>query len=375
VKTFDAIVVGGGIIGASLAFELATRELSVLLIDRQTPGQEASWAAAGMLAPEPESAEDIHVFPLASMSLASYPRFVEAVEEASGLPAQFRRDGTLKLYFGADGESERDRAAASYRSAGLAIELVSMVQAREIEPSIADNATAAGWLPYECSIDPRALTHATLTAAERKGVEFAHGTAVDRALTRDGRCDGVMAGGETFHSKHVIIAAGCFSAGMDGMSRYAPTSPVRGQIVALQPAQGAPKRVLRADHGYVVPRTDGRIIAGSTSENVGFEKQVTTEGIQQILRAAKELAPSLANAVIVDAWSGLRPDTPDHLPILGPTDIEGLWIATGHYRNGILLAPGTARVMQEWIVDGTPSLALEKFSPLRFAAEQRTAAG
>ncbi len=373
-KTFDAIIVGGGIIGGSLAFELATRKVSVLIIDRQVPGQEASWAAAGMLAPEPESAEDIHILPLASISLAIYPRFVQAIEEASGLPAQFRRDGTLKLYFGPDGKSERDRAATSQRDAGLAVELVSMTQARELEPSIATNAAAAAWLPYECSVDPRALTHATLTAAERNGVEFSRGTAVERALTRDGRCDGVVTAGETFHSKHVIIAAGCFSAGVDGMSRYASTSPVRGQIVALQPAKDAPKCVLRADHGYVVPRNDGRIIAGSTSENVGFEKQVTTEGIRQILRAATELAPSLASAVIVDAWSGLRPDTPDHLPILGPTDIEGLWIATGHYRNGILLAPGTARVMGEWIVDGMPSLALEKFSPLRFSTEQRKAA-
>ena len=373
-KTFDAIIVGGGIIGGSLAFELATRKLSVLIIDRQIPGKEASWAAAGMLAPEPESADDIHVLPLARMSLASYPRFVEAIEEASGLTAQFRSDGTLRLYFGLDGESERDRAAASHRQAGLSTESVSIAQAREIEPSIATSATAATWLPYECSIDPRALTHAVLTAAEHKGVELRHGTAVNEILIGDGRCDGVVAGGETFRSRHVIIAAGCFSAGVDGMSRYAPTCPVRGQIVALQPSKYSPKRVLRAHNGYVVPRNDGRVIAGSTSENAGFEKQVTAEGIEQILRAATELAPSLASAVIVDAWSGLRPDTPDHLPILGPTDIEGLWIATGHYRNGILLAPGTARVMREWIVGGKPSLALERFSPLRFSAEQRKAA-
>jgi glycine oxidase len=374
VKTFDAIIVGGGIIGGSLAFELATRKLSVLIIDRQVPGKEASWAAAGMLAPEPESADDIHVLPLARMSLASYPRFVKAIEDASGLPAQFRCDGTLKLYFGPDGESERDREAASHRDAGLSTESVSIAQAREIEPSIATSATAASWLPYECSIDPRALTHAVLTAAEREGVELRHGTAVHQVLTSNGRCDGVVAGGETFRSRHVIIAAGCFSARVDGMSRYAPTCPVRGQIVALQPSKNSPKRVLRAHNGYVVPRNDGRVIAGSTSENAGFEKQVTTEGIEQILRAATELSPSLASAVIVDMWSGLRPDTPDHLPILGPTDIGGLWIATGHYRNGILLAPGTARVMREWIVDGKPFLALERFSPLRFSAEQRKAA-
>ncbi|MGC1686233.1 MAG: glycine oxidase ThiO [Candidatus Acidiferrales bacterium] len=373
-KTFDAIIVGGGIIGGSLAFELANCKLSVLIVDRQTPGQEASWAAAGMLAPEPESADDIHALPLAKMSLARYPQFVNAIEEASGLPAQFRSDGTLRLYFGPNAERERDREAANHRHAGLSTESVSMAQAREIEPNIASSATAAAWLPYECSVDPRALTHAVLTAAKHSGVEIVSETAVNHVLASDGRCNGVVAGTETFHSRHVIIAAGCFSAGVDGMSRYAPTSPVRGQIVALQPSQNAPKRVLRGHNGYVVPRNDGRVIAGSTSENVGFEKQVTAEGIEQILRAAIELAPSLASALIVDTWSGLRPDTPDHLPILGPTDIHGLWIATGHYRNGILLAPGTARVMREWIVDGTPSLALERFSPLRFTAAQRIAA-
>jgi glycine oxidase len=374
VKTYDAIVVGGGIIGASLALELATRKLGVLIIDRQRPGLEASWAAAGMLAPEPESAEDLHVLPLGRMSLASYPKFVQSVEETSGLPAHFRSDGTLKLYFGPDGESERDRAVLNHREIGLSPESVSILQAREIEPSIATNSTAAAWLPYECSVDPRALTLATLTAAEREGVELIHGIAVDQVLSRDGRCDGVLAGGETFHSKHVIIAAGCFSASVDGISPYAPTSPVRGQIVALRPAQNAPKHVLRGHNGYIVPRGDGRVIAGSTSENAGFDKQVTAEGIQQILRAATELAPGLSSAVIMDTWSGLRPDTPDHLPILGPTDVEGLWIATGHYRNGILLAPGTARLMREWIVDGAPSLALEKFSPMRFVEQQRIAA-
>ncbi len=373
-KTFDAIIVGGGIIGGSLAFELATHKLSVLIVDRQEPGLEASWAAAGMLSPEPESTDDIHVLPLARMSLASYPHFVQLIEEVSGLPGHFRSDGTLKIYFGPDAEGERNRAVALLGDAGLSVESVSTAQARDIEPSIAENATAVAWLPYECSVDPRALTHAVLTAAERERAELSLGTAVNQVLTDRGRCDGVVVGGESFHSKHVVVAAGCFSAGVEGISRYAPTSPVRGQIVALKPAQSAPKHVLRAHSGYVVPRGDGRVIAGSTSENVGFEKQVTAEGIEQILRAAIELAPSLASALIVDTWSGLRPDTPDHLPILGPTDIEGLWIATGHYRNGILLAPGTARVMREWIVDGRPSLALEKFSPLRFATQQRIAA-
>jgi glycine oxidase len=374
VKTYDAIIVGGGIIGASLAFELANRKLNVLILDRQVPGQEASWAAAGMLGPEPESAEDLAIAHLAKMSLASYPAFIEKIEEASKLKAAFRRDGALKIFFGANGENERDRTAAAHRRVGLAIESMTIAEARAIEPAISTGASAAAWLPGECSVDPRALTSAVLAACANRGVEIRAGIAAEQILERNGRCEGVVAGGEKLHSKHVIVAAGCFSAGVNGVGPYAPTSPVRGQIVALLPAQGGLKCVLRSERGYVVPRNDGRIIAGSTSEHVGFEKKTTTDGIQQILSAAIELAPSLANATVADAWSGLRPDTPDHLPILGPAEPDGLWIATGHYRNGILLAPGTARLMAEWIVEGKPSLALEQFSPRRFAASDRSAA-
>jgi glycine oxidase len=375
VKAYDAIIVGGGIIGTSLALELRNRGLSVLVVDRQTAGQEASWAAAGMLAPDPESQNDHNLLPLSRMSLAEYPGFIAAVEESSGLLTEFRNDGALKLYFGADGEDERNRGVESHRAVGLSTEPVSLAQAREIETAISAEVTSAAWLPYECSVNPRALTQAVLTSIERKGVELLQGLPVYDLSMRGGRCTGVVVGNETFAAARVIIAAGCFSIEVsDLIARYAPTSPVRGQIVALTLAQGAPRHVLRGPNGYVVPRTGDRLIAGSTSEYVGFEKRVTAQGIAQILAAATQLSPNLASAAIAESWSGLRPDTPDHLPILGPTDIEGLWIATGHYRNGILLAPGTARLMAEWITEGKPSLSLETFSPLRFAAEQKIAA-
>ncbi len=373
-NTYDAIIAGGGIIGASLALELANRKLSVLILDRQDPGQEASWAAAGMLGPESDSPDDLAIVPLGKMSLAIYPEFIATVESASGLHSEFRHDGALRIFFGPGGEKERDRAVGAHRKSGLASQTISVTEARATEPAISEHATAAAWLPYECSVNPRALTRAVLAACANRGVEIRAGVAVEQILERDACCEGVVAGGAKLPTKHFVLAAGCFSAGVGGMKKYAPTSPVRGQIVSLRAVQVAPKRVLRSDRGYVVPRQDGRIIGGSTSENVGFEKRVTPEGVQQILAAATELAPGLSNAEITDTWSGLRPDTPDHLPILGPTDLEGLWIATGHYRNGILLAPGTSRVMAEWIVDGKPSLALDQFSPMRFASNQRSAA-
>jgi glycine oxidase len=180
-----------------------------------------------------------------------------------------------------------------------------------------------------------------------------------------GRCAGVVAAGEKLNAGLVVAAAGCYSAQIAGLERYAPTRPVRGQMAALR-APAAPRVTLRSARGYIVPRADGRWIAGSTTEEAGFEKRTTPAGIAQILSAAVELAPSLAGAALVETWSGLRPGTPDHLPILGPTDIEGLIVATGHYRNGILLAPVTAQLVREWATTGRASLDVAAFSPLRF---------
>ena len=373
-KTYDAIIAGGGIIGASLAFELTTRGLSVLILDRQQPGLEASWAAAGMLAPDSETVDDVPVFPLAKMSLARYPEFVAEIEEAAELNAEFRHDGGLRIFFGPNGEQQRDHEVANHRSAGLASEAMSVYEARAMEPALSENAAAAAWLPFECSVDPRALTRAVLAACANRAVEIRAGVAVEGISKHGAHCHGFIANGEPMHARHSVLAAGCFSASVPEMRKYAPTSPVRGQILALRSDQVKLMRALRSERGYVVPRNDGRLIAGSTSEKVGFEKAVTPEGIDQIRTAVTELVPDLANATMVDSWSGLRPDTPDHLPILGPTDLEGLWIATGHYRNGILLAPGTAKVMAEWITEGKPSVALESFSPLRFTIERQRAA-
>ena len=150
------------------------------------------------------------------------------------------------------------------------------------------------------------------------------------------------------------------------LRHYAPVHPVRGQMLALRSGTVQLKKVLRSEYGYLVPRRDGRIIAGSTLENAGFVKQVTPQGVRQILDAALDLAPALVDAKIVEEWSGLRPGTPDLLPIIGPTDIPGLWLATGHYRNGILLAPATAKIMRDWIVTGKSNFNAESFSPLRF---------
>lgn len=378
---FDAIVVGGGLIGAAIGFELAGEKLRVAVLDRQEPGREASWAAAGMLSPGPDSPEALAMVPLARESFRLYPEFVAAVEDAAGTAVNYAREGTFEVFFGAHAEGECENMIREYRRLGLEIEAISRDAARGLEPSLGQSAEAIAWLPDEATVDPRLLTQAVLAAANRRGAEIRSGCAVDSVWFENGNCSGVISGGEKVKAKHVVIAAGSFCGGVKAsgngsdkrLTRYAPVHPVRGQMIALRSEKVKLKKVLRSKNGYLVPRPGGDIIAGSTLEDAGFAKQVTPDGIGKILAGVAELAPALVEAEIVDRWAGLRPGSPDHLPIIGPTDISGLLIATGHYRNGILLAPVTAKIVRDWIVSGKAEFSSATFSPLRFTAERSRA--
>lgn len=386
-KTFDVIVVGGGIIGAAIAFELARKGMGVVLLDRQQPGLEASWAAAGMLSPAPDTPEAMPLVPFARESYRLYPEFISSIERASGMRVEYRKCGALEISFAPDGEAERDKRVAEIRRHGIGAEPTSISEAQRKEPLLNPAARAVLRISDEAYVDPRGLTQATLAAAKKSGVEIRADSEVISIPMEQNRCEGVhvadsetlKAGrisaraGEKIHAKRIVIAAGGFSGSIGWVERYAPTHPVRGQMVALRSAAGGLRCVLRSGRGYVVPRENGLCVAGSTLENAGFKKQVTPGGLGKILSAAVELAPALENAAIIQTWSGLRPGTPDHLPIIGPTDVEGLFIATGHYRNGILLAPATAKYMSELICEGKSSIELGNFSPMRFASTRRGA--
>jgi glycine oxidase len=366
VKVADVAIIGGGIIGASIAFELAAEKLEVIVLDRQQPGLEASWAAAGMLSPGPDAPDALPLVPLAKESMRLYPEFVAAIEELSAKRTAFARNGTIEIFTAPHGEAERNKMVAEFRALGIAIEAISLDTAREAEPSLGPAARAAAWLPQEATIDPRFLTQAALAAARRRGVEILPDAPVTSVRLDGNHCAGVIASGTAIAAKCVIVAAGCFSGSIDWLGRYSPTRPVRGQILSLRP-EGAPiVRTLRSAKGYLVQRPDGRVIAGSTLEDAGFEKHVTPAGVQKILAGVTELVPALATAELIDSWAGLRPGTPDNLPVLGATDIRGLYMATGHYRNGILLAPATARLLTDLVLGRTPALKIEAFSPLRF---------
>jgi glycine oxidase len=363
------LIIGGGIIGGAIAFELARHGLRVRLFDRQQPGLEASWAAAGMLAPT-ESRESRPLVPLAKASFDLYPSFVAAIEETSGQSAGFVAGAALDVFFGDAAATERDEALQRNREAGVTCEVVEAAQALRLEPHLNPAVRAALLFAREGRVDNRALTEAVLTAASKQGVEICRGQAVEAVEIENGRCTGARTAQGTIAGDCVVIAAGCFSAQICGVESYAPTRPVRGQMVALRHSELIRvARVIRCEHGYIVPREDGRLVAGSTLEDAGYQKRVTPEGLSQILNAATELVPALSGAAVLETWSGLRPGTPDHLPILGPTDVSGLLMATGHYRNGILLAPITAQLIREWIVQGKTSVDAASFSPLRFARQ------
>lgn len=367
-KSYDTAIVGGGIIGGAIAFELARAGQRVVLLDRQQPGLEASWAAAGMLAPGAETLDSVAVAPLGKVSLDLYPQFIATLEETSGLRADFEQKAGLQIFYGDAAETERAEFIGLQRGLGLPAEEISLEEARALEPALSPEARAVARLEREARVDSRLLLEAVFAAATSSGVEVCAGQVVDGLRIAEGSCNGVRTAQGEIRAGNVVIAAGSFSSQLADVARYAPTTPVRGQMVALRSEQTSVRYVLRSHRGYIVPRKDGRLICGSTAERVGYEKRITPEGTQKILASAAELIPALAHASVVETWCGLRPDTPDHLPCIGPTDVRGLFIATGHYRNGVLLTPITVKMMREFVLEGRATLAdAETYSPLRFS--------
>src|SRR6266404_3567600 len=370
-KKFDVAIAGGGVIGGAIALELARAGLRVAVFDRQQAGQEASWASAGILSPAPENPGMVAMVPLGRASLALYPEFVGWVEEISGKSTGFRPKGTLEALFSHDTKAELSTIIALHHGLGLKAEPLRAEDARELEPALSEEAEAAVLRPDEASVDNRALTAAILEAAQQSGAEIFSGNSAKAIWREKNRCVGLILQNEKVEAKWTIIAAGCFSAAIEGIAPYAPVRPAKGQMAALRADDLKIDRVLWSEKIYLVPRNDGRIVAGATVEHAGFDKRVTAGGIEKILSSAIELAPGLANARIEETWAGLRPASPDHLPILGPTDIDGLLIATGHFRSGILLTPIPSRFVRQWITEQRVSVDWERFSPLRFVEARK----
>jgi glycine oxidase len=346
VKTWDVIIAGAGIIGLSLARELRKRGASVLVVERGEPGREASHAAAGMLADCGEEIPRI-LRPLACASARMYPEFVHELEDEAGIKVDLRSHGTILL------------AAESSSSVSL-----TSSQVHELEPALTVSKLPAYLLP-ERSIDPRALISAMLRACKHRGVEISTGEIVTDLTLRDGRVVGVNTSRTSFHAPVAVNCAGAWAGQI--LPYNFPTRPIKGQMLAVVPTSRALlKHVVRAPEVYLVPRSDGRLLIGATVEDAGFDKRTDPDTIQRMRRAAISLLPALEQARILEDWAGLRPGTPDHLPILGSTPTPGYFVAAGHFRDGILLTPVTAQVMAQVISREPPSLDIGAFSPSRF---------
>ena len=370
-KNFDAVIAGGGLIGGAIALELALAGVRVAIFELGEPGREASWASAGILSPAPENPATIPLVPLGKASMSLYPQFVARVEEISGQQVGFRAKGTVEALFSRDAARELSTHVALHHGWGLRAEALSAEDARELEPALSPELEAAVLRPDEASVDTRALTQAVLDAARKSGAEIFPHREVRGVWREKQRCAGLLLENEKVSANWTIIAAGSFSASIAGVDAYAPVRPAKGQMASLRAERLKIERVLWSDKIYLVPRNDGRILAGATVEYVGFDRKVTAGALATVLNGAIELAPDLAHARVEETWAGLRPDSPDHLPILGPADIGGLLIATGHFRSGILLTPITAQLIREWVTEQPVSVDCERFSPLRFVEARK----
>ena len=356
-KTWDAIVVGAGIIGLSLVLELKKRGLRVLVVDKGEPGREASWAAGGMLCDSPlETAPALRE--LATASAGMYPEFVQELQGESGLEIDLRAVGTLVF-------AEAGHSSATTRIFDLPRPLA------ELEPALrVSNGSGAQLTPLyvrERCVDPRDLTGAAVGAARRRGVEFASGEPVLDLVVGHGKASGVRTSKSHFAAGLVVNCAGAW-AGQIGLHGI-PTRPVKGQMLCVaMPRKEFVRHVVRTPDVYLIPRSDGRMVIGATSEESGFDKQMVPETIQKLRQSAIEMVPEFADAPILETWAGLRPGTPDKLPILGATRTPGYFVATGHFRDGILLAPVTAKVMGQVISGESPEFDLTAFDPERFGS-------
>lgn len=340
-KSWDVIIAGAGIIGVSLALEIRGRGLAVLVLDRAGPGGEASSAAAGMLAAaDPETPPALR--PMAFESARMFPEFVRKLEAAGKMPVDFRRAGTIALLHDAPAPRE-------YRS-------LSADELQRLEPSLKSSEQSAFFV-QEDSVDPRLLMQAALAAARNLGVEVRGHAAVKDIRPRDALAE-VLTDAERFAARSVVDCRGAWSG--------APVRPRKGQMLYLQPRAGLLQHVLRAPDVYLVPRSSGKVLVGATVEDVGYDKSVDPATIHALLNAATKYVPEISSAPITQSWAGLRPGTPDDLPIIGLTDVPGVFVASGHFRNGILLAPITAKIMAS-LIEGRPSpLEIGAFAPSRF---------
>jgi len=369
-RSFDVVFVGGGVIGLSCAWRAAQRGARVAVLERGEPGCGATRVAAGMLAPvgeltfgEPELLE----LTLAAARL--YPQFVAELEAASGEETGYRQLGALHVALDRDEAAQLRRVHELQRSLELEAEWLPPRRCRELESGLTPSFHGGVFAAGEAAVDPRALSRALAAALRAEGAEVQTGIEVVAGVFDGGRLAGVRAqstgaadpGSDVqreYLAETVVLATGAWSGATQWLPEHARprVRPVKGQVLELRRRDGEPpaRHILASERVYLVPRPDGRLIVGATVEEMGFDTTVTAGGVHELLREAYRLLPDVAEMELLDAIAGLRPGTPDNLPLVGPGAIDGLVLATGHFRNGILLAPLAAEAVADLLTGVRP---------------------
>ena len=372
-ERLDAVVVGAGVIGLACAWRAAQSGLNVRVIERSEPGSGASGVAAGMLAPVGEATwGEEALLEAALASHAMWPDFAAELAEAQDAESSLVRNGALHVALDADEAGELRRRFDLMRSLGLEAEWLTGRECRDLEPGLGPSAYAGAHAPHEMGVDPVAIVAALRGACESEGVEIVTGSAVSGALWDGDAICGVTTGdGAEHRAETVVLAAGAWSGTTSWLPDAAlpPVRPVKGQIITLRGPAEPPvaDRIVVTERVYLVPRADGRLIAGATVEEMGFDTRVTAGGVHELLREAYRALPDVAELELERVVAGLRPGTPDNAPVVGCSQIDGLVFATGHYRNGILLAPLTARGVAALLTGEEMPGELRVADPARFA--------
>jgi glycine oxidase len=371
---YDAIFVGAGVIGLGSAWRAAERGAKVCVLERDTPAAGASAVAAGMLAPVGETSwgeEDLLAFNFES--LRRWPEFARALEEESGAEVEFAVRGALHVALDRDEAEELRRKYELHRRLGLESEWLAASACRKLEPGLTTAVRGGAHVPGEATVDPRKVGQALIGALEASGVLVESGAEVVGGTRQDGAWHLETRDGREFEADNVVVTAGSWSGSVDWLPSEArpPVRPVKGEIVTLRgPANEPPcERIIGGERIYLVPRADGRLIVGATVEELGFDTTLTAGGVHELLREAYRLLPEIAELELAEAKVGLRPGTPDNAPFVGPGPIDGLLVATGHFRNGILQTPVTCDSVAALLAGEEPPVDLEPFSPQRFAEQ------
>lgn len=368
-KTSHVVVVGAGVIGCAVAYELARRGARVHVIDRREVGQGATQASAGVLAPYITAHAGSKLLELGGRSLDLYDEFVARVVEDSGSAVQYVRSGTLEVACDADAAQRLQKTAGIYQDLGVAAYYLDRAAVHEAEPQLSERVLLGLVVASHGFVGATDLTNALRRAAGAHGVTFIPSTSAAK-VSRRGDGLQVKTPVDTVVCDTVVMAAGSWSGQIEAEGEDpVPVRPVRGQLLHLGWPRSPPDRVIWTDRCYLVPWTDGSVLVGATVEDVGFDERATVAGIQQLIDMTCELVPVASKAWFQGVRVGLRPGTPDDLPAIGPSDrLAGLFYATGHFRNGVLLAPLTAQLVADYVLEGRRDAALEVTSLSRFTA-------